>query len=173
MNELTPPVSELDHHRGSLDAPTVLVQFGDYECPDCAAVHPIVLQLLAEAGDQLCFVYRHFPLSNIHHKAAQAGEAAEAAGAQGRFWDMHDTLYDNSPALDLPDLVSYARELGLDADRFRDAVRTHLYIPRVQLGIESGLETGVQGTPTFFINGTHYRGSYDAESMLEALKVAR
>jgi protein-disulfide isomerase len=173
MNELSPPVSELDHHRGSLDAPVVLVEFGDYECPHCAAVHPVIQQLQAEAGAELCFVYRHFPLVEIHRLAQTAAEAAEAAGGQGRFWDLHDKLYENSPALDLPQLIQYAREIGLEVNRFRDEVRTHVYLPRVQIGIESGLETGVHGTPTFFINGVQYRGSYDLETMLQALKVAR
>jgi len=173
MNELTPPVTELDHHRGPLDAPTILVEFGDYECPDSAAVNPVVQQLLAEGGDQLCFVYRHFPLTDIHRRAGAAAEAAEAADTQGRFWEMHDLLYENSPALELQDLLSYARELGLDEDRFRGEVRAHLYLSRVHLNIENALQTGVTGTPTFFINGVHYRGSYDVESMLEALKVAR
>jgi protein-disulfide isomerase len=171
MNELTPPVSELDHHRGPLDAPSVLVQFGDYECPDSAAVHPLIQQLIAEAGDQICFVYRHFPLSDIHRNAEPAAEAVEAAHTQGRFWEMHDALYENSPALELPDLLSYARDLDLDEDRVRAEIRSHLYLARVQLNIESGLQTGVHATPTFFINGVHYRGSYDVESMLEALKV--
>ena len=172
MNELTPPVSELDHHRGALDAPAILVEFGDYECPDTAAVHPVVQQLLAQAGDQLCFVYRHFPLKDKHRNAEQAAEAAEAADAQGRFWEMHDMLFENSPALDLPDLVRYFREFGLDDDRFYGEVRARLYLSRVQLNIESGLQTGVTGTPTFFINGVHYRGNHDLESMLEAVKVA-
>ena len=173
MNELTPPVTELDHHRGPLDAPTVLVEFGDYECPDSASVYPVVEQLLAEAGDQLCFVYRHFPLTDIHRRAEAAAEAAEAAAAQGRFWEMHDALYENSPALELQDILSYARELDLEQDRFRGEVRARLYLSRVQLNVESGLQTGVKGTPTFFINGVHYRGGYDVESMLEALKLAR
>jgi protein-disulfide isomerase len=173
MNELTPPVTELDHRRGSLDAPSILVEFGDYECPDTAAVHPVVEQLLAEAGDQLCFVYRHFPLKDIHRNAELAAEAAEAAASQGRFWEMHDALLENSPALDMADLVSYSRDLDLDEGRFRAELRAHLYVSRVQLHIESGLQTGVKGTPTFFINGVHYRGSYDIESMLEALKLAR
>jgi protein-disulfide isomerase len=173
MNELTPPVSELDHHRGPLDAPTILVEFGDYECPDTAAVHPVIEELLAEAGDQLCFVYRHFPLTDKHRNAQPAAEAAEAADMQGHFWEMHDALLENSPALEFPDLVAYARELGLEEERFRAEVRSHSCLSRVQLNIENGLRTGVTGTPTFFINGVHYRGSYDLESMLEALKLAR
>src|SRR4051794_22542269 len=167
MSQLIPRVSELDHHQGPLDAPSVLVEFGDYECPHCAAVHPIIQQLLAEARDQLCFVYRHFPLTEIHPHAEQAAEAAEAAAAQGRFVDMHNALYENSPALDLPDLVNYARQVGLDADRFRVELRGRLYISRVQPNIESGLQSGVNGTPTFFVNGVRYRGSYDLDSLLE------
>jgi protein-disulfide isomerase len=172
MNELTPPVSELDHHRGSLDAPVILVEFGDYECPDTVAAHPIVQQLLAEAGDQICFVYRHFPLQDKHRLAEPAAEAAEAADSQGRFWEMHDALLENSPALDLADLARYFQEFGLDDDRFYGEVRSHLYFSRVQLNIESGFQTGVTGTPAFFINGVHYRGNHDLESMLEAVKVA-
>jgi len=173
-SELIPPVSEgRDHILGDNRAAIELVEFGDYECPHCAAVHPVIQQLQAEASDELCFVYRHFPLVEIHRLAQTAAEAAEAAAGQGRFWDLHDKLYENSPALDLPQLIQYAREIGLEVNRFRDEVRTHVYLPRVQIGIESGLETGVHGTPTFFINGVQYRGSYDLETMLEALKVAR
>ncbi len=173
MKELTPPVSGLDHYRGSLDAPAVLVQFGDYECPDSAAVHSVVQQLLEEAGDQFCFVYRHFPLTQIHRRAEPAAEAVEAAHSQDRFWEMHNLLYENSPALTDEHLMEYARELGLQMDRFRSEVRSHLYMPRVQIDIESGLQTGVHATPTFFINGLHYTGSYDVDSMLEALKVGK
>src|SRR5581483_12044645 len=117
MNDLTPPVSPLDHYRGSFDAPTTLLEFGDYECPHCAAVNPVIQRLLAEVGDQLCFVYRHFPLTDIHRNAQIAAEAADAADTQGRFWDMHDLLYENSPSLELSDLVRYARQLGLDGER--------------------------------------------------------
>jgi formate-nitrite transporter family protein len=173
MNQLTPPVAELDHRRGSLDAPSVLVQFGDYECPSCKAVYPIIKQLLAEAGDQLCFVYRHFPLTDIHRHAELAAEAAEAAEVQRRFWDMHDLLYENSPALTMSDLLNYARELDLEVDRIRLEVRSHLFLSRVLENVGSGLQSGVKGTPTFFINGAPYDGGHDLESLLDAIRVAR
>jgi protein-disulfide isomerase len=173
MNELTSAVGPHDHFQGSFDAPSVLVQYGDYECPDSKAAYAIVKQIQAELGHDLCFVYRHFPLVDIHPYAEPAAEAAEAAHSQGRFWEMHDTLYLYSPGLELTNIVGYAEELDLEAAQIRREVRSHLYLPRVQKDVESGIRSGVHGTPTFFINGVRYQGENDLESLLDALRVRR
>ena len=172
MSTLRPPVSDRDHIQGPFDAELVLVEFGDYECPHCKAAYPVVKTIQAELGDQLCFAYRHFPLVEIHPYAEPAAEAAEAAGAQGSFWRMHDALYQNSPDLTVDDLLSYAQDVGLELDRFVQDLRTRRHLQRVQENMESGLRSGVHGTPTFFINGVRHAGGYDLPSLVEALRVA-
>jgi protein-disulfide isomerase len=173
MNILTPPVSADDHMQGRPDAALVLVEFGDYECPHCKAAYPVVKALQAELEDQLCFVYRHFPLMEIHPHALAAAEAAEFAGAHGRFWPIHDMLFQNSPDLTYEDLATYVASVDLDIQQFAHSLRTRRYLPRVQEHIESGLSSGVRGTPTFFINGIRHQGGYDLASLLEALRVAQ
>lgn len=173
MSRLRVPVSERDHVRGSpSDAALVLVEYGDYECPYCAAAQPTVESLGAVLGDQLCTVFRHFPLSQIHPHAVRAAEAAEAAGAQGAFWPMHELLFERQAMLDDASLVGYADELALDLERFASDLRTGVHEPRVREDFMGGVRSGVNGTPTFFINGTRYDGSYDAQSMLAALEEA-
>ncbi|MCU1235982.1 MAG: oxidoreductase [Candidatus Solibacter sp.] len=173
MSKLTPPISKRDHYQGSLDAPVIMVEYGDYECPHCKAAYPNVKVIQTEFGDELCFVYRHFPLVEIHPQAEPAAEAAEVAGAQGHFWDMHDMLFENSPALEPPHLLTYAAHIGLDIPRFVRELRGHIYVSRVQEDIESGMLSGVSGTPTFFINGIRHEGSYDLASLVQALNVAQ
>jgi protein-disulfide isomerase len=173
MSRLEPPVNPQDHMQGPPDAELVLVEFGDYECPHCKAVYPVVKAIQAELGQQLCFVYRHFPLVEIHPHALLAAEAAEEAGAQGRFWRMHDTLFRNSPALSLEDLVAYAEDIELDSEQFVESLQTRRHLPRVQENVQSGLISGVRGTPTFFINGVRHQGGYDPASLLEVLRVAQ
>jgi protein-disulfide isomerase len=173
MSELTPPVNEHDHMQGHLDAEYVLVEYGDFECPHCAAAYPVVKALQAGLGERLCFVYRHFPLIQIHPHAEQAAEAAEAAGAQNHFWKMHDTLFENSPELDYPHLMAYAQMTGLDVARFAQDLINRRYLLRVREDMNSGVRSGVKGTPTFFINGVCHRGGYDLESLMEALQVAQ
>lgn len=173
MIELIPPANERDHHLGALDAPNVLVHYGDYECPDSTAAYPVIQELRKELGAGLCYIYRHFPLVHIHRHAEGAAEAAEAAHAQGRFWDMHDVLYANSPDLSSSAIVHYAREIGLDADRLARDLRRRLHAPHVRAGIESGRQSGVKGTPTFFINGVRHHGAADLHSLRDAVKIAR
>jgi protein-disulfide isomerase len=173
MSRLTVPLSDRDHIQGSLDAEVELVEYGDYECPHCTAAFPVVKQIQAEFGDDLCFAYRHFPLVEIHQYAEPAAEAAEAAGAQRRFWQMHDLLFENSPELDGAHLLMFANTLRLDTDRFIRDVAGHGYLPRIREDIESGVASGVRGTPTFFINGVRHQGGYDLETMREALQLAR
>ena len=171
--ELTPPVSERDHVHGRADAPVTLVEYGDYECPHCARAHPIVERVRARLGDRLRFVFRNFPLGEIHPHAVHAAEAAEAAGALGKFWPMHDTIYEHaqsSPhALDDAALVRYAGTVGVDAESVREALDYAVYEDRVRADFMSGVRSGVNGTPTFFINGTRHDGPWDEESLLEAL----
>ena len=173
MSKLRRPVTDQDHMQGPPDAALVLVEFGDYECPHCKAAYPVVKTVQAELGHQLCFVYRHFPLVEIHPYAVVAAEAAEAAGAQGRFWQMHYRLFQNSPELTFEDVLTYAADIDLNLQQFVQSLRTRRHLPRVQENVESGLSSGVRGTPTFFINGVRHKGGYDLASLLEALRVAQ
>ncbi len=173
MNILLPPVNYRDHIQGPPDAALVLVEFGDYECPHCKAAYAVVKAIQRELEDKLCFVYRHFPLVEIHPHAMMAAEAAEAAGAQGRFWQMHNLLFRNSPALAAEDLQSYAADIGLDVRQFVESVRARRHLPRVEQDVESAVSSGARGTPTFFINGVRHEGGYDLPGLREALHVAQ
>ena len=168
--ELTMPLSpDRDHVRGPVDAAAELVEYGDYECPYCAAAHPVVEGLLADAGDTIRFAFRHFPLSTVHPHAERAAEAAEAAGAQGRFWPMHDLLFANQHRLGDRDLLTYARALDLDVDRFASELSTGVHLGRVREDLMTGVRSGVNGTPTFFTNGVRHDGPHDARSLAMAL----
>jgi Na+/H+ antiporter NhaA len=172
--DLDDPVDpEVDHVRGPADAPVTLVEYGDYECPYCGQAEPIVRELLAEFEDDLRYVYRNLPLSDVHPHAQLAAEAAEAAGAQGRFWDMHDLLFANRERLEPPDLREYARQLQLDVERFAHKLHRRYYAPRVQRDVESADRSGVAGTPTFFVNGRRHHGAYDEGSLAAAVREAR
>jgi protein-disulfide isomerase len=170
--KLVTPVSARDHVQGPADAPVTLVEFGDFECPYCAAAHVIVKKVQEIMDDQLRFVFRHFPLTQIHPHAEPAAEASEAAGAQGQFWEMHDLLYENQPLLDPPHLVAYAEELGLEIERFVRELETGIYRERVREDFLSGVRSGVNGTPAFFINGLRYDGSWDIAPLVEALEAS-
>jgi protein-disulfide isomerase len=170
MNRLSPPVSDADHRLGGDDAPVTLVEYGDYECPHCGAAHPVVLSLIRAMGPRLRFVYRHFPLSEIHPHAEHAAESAEAAGAQAHFWEMHDTIFENQEALEDDDLLRYARTVGCDAKRVARELAGHLHANRVRADFLSGVRSGVNGTPTFFVNGVRYDGPRDVASMLHVLE---
>jgi len=166
---LTVPVGPRDHTSGPENAPLTLVEYGDFQCPHCRNAFPIVKKVQQQLGARLRFVFRNFPLSQIHPEAEHAAEAAEAAGAQGAFWQMHDRLFERQFALDDDSLVEYAQELGLDADRLRGELDAGTYRAKVRDDFMSGVKSGVNGTPTFFINGTRYDGSYDLGSLLEAI----
>lgn len=171
--ELTLPVNEdRDHTQGSAGAPVTLVEYGDYECPFCGAAYPIVKQLQARAGERLRFVFRNFPITTSHPHAEQAAEAAEAADAQGRFWEMHDQLYEHQQHLETEDLVGYASDLGLDVERFADELTRHIYAARVRDDFMSGVRSGVNGTPTFYLNGARYDDSYELEALSAAVERA-
>ena len=167
---LTLPVSEdRDHSQGPADAPVTLVEYGDYECPYCGAAYPIVKEVQSRLGDGLRFVFRNFPITTSHPHAEQAAEAAETAAAQGKFWEMHDVLYENQRNLRDADLRGYAEALGLDVERFDNEVAEHVHAPRVREDFMSGVRSGVNGTPTFFINGHRHDDSYDLDTLLAAL----
>jgi len=170
---LTLPVSARDHVRGSERAAVTLVEYGDYECPHCGRAYPIVKRLQERVGAGLRFVFRNFPLRESHPHAEHAAEAAEAAGAQGKFWEMHDRLFERQFALEDRDLAEYATELGLDARRLEADLAAGRYAGRVREDFRSGVTSGVNGTPTFFINGTRHDGAWDFEPLLAALEEAR
>jgi len=171
--ELTLPVSaDRDHIQGPLDAPLTLLEYGDYQCPYCGAAYPIVKEVQAQLEERLRFVFRNFPITTSHPRAEQAAEAAEAAGTQGKFWEMHDTLYENQDSLGDDDLHAYAEQLGLDVARFDADLAEHVHADRVREDFMSGVRSGVNGTPTFYVNGIRHDGSYELESLLAALEAA-
>ena len=172
-SRLTLPVSPArDHIRNGLNAPLTLLEYGDYECPFCAAAHQVVKTIEAQAGGALRFVFRHFPMTAVHPHAELAAETAEAAAAQGRFWEMHDMLYSNQQELEGPDLLAYARAIGLDVTRFSSEVAAHVHLPKVSEDFMSGVRSGVNGTPTFYINGIRHDGGWDYSSLAVALQQA-
>jgi protein-disulfide isomerase len=162
-----------DHVRGPDDAPVTLVEYGDLECPYCGQAEGVIRELLASYGDDVRYVWRHLPLNDVHPHAQVAAEASEAAAAQGKFWEMYDTLLNRQDALTPRDLVRYASELGLDVERFREELRRREYASRVSEDVASADESGVSGTPTFFINGRRHYGVYDIETLSEAVEAAK
>ena len=164
------PVSEgRDHVRGAPTAAVTLVEYGDFECPHCRAAHVVLDNLFGQLGDRFRLVFRHFPLTQIHPHAERAAEAAEAAAVQRRFWDMHDLLFDRQDALGDEDLVAYAAELGLDVERFGLELVQGSHRSRVREDFLGGVRSGVNGTPTFFINGRRHDGSWDEDSLAAAI----
>ena len=163
------PLPDRDHTQGPSNAPITLLEYGDYECPYCGEAYPVVKAIQKRLGNRLCFAFRNFPLVNSHPHAQHAAEAAEAAGAQGHFWEMHDILYENQDALEDEDLDEYASIVGLDAERLLKEMRAGAHTARVRQDFRSGARLGVNGTPSFFINGVRYDGSYDVEDLLAAL----
>ena len=171
--DLTSPVDpERDHIRGPGDAPVTLVEYGDFECPYCGQAEPVVRELLADFGD-VRYVWRHLPLNDVHSHAQLAAEASEAAAAEGKFWEMYDLLLTRQDALGVRDLVGYAGELGLDLERFRDALRKQKFAGRVAEDVDSADLSGVSGTPTFFINGRRHYGAYDIATLSAEVRAAR
>ena len=170
--QLTPDVGPDDHVRGHADAPVTLVEYGDFQCPYCGAAYPMIKELERRAGKMLRVVFRNFPLSTIHPNAEGAAEAAEAAGAQGKFWEMHDALFEHQQQLGASALAGYAELAGLDVERFRSELDSGAWRGRVRENFRSGVMSGVNGTPTFFINGRRHDGDYSIEALLEAVKQA-
>jgi protein-disulfide isomerase len=168
---LAMPVSDQrDHILGPSDAPVTLLEYGDFECPHCGQAHYILQDLMSRMRDRVRLAFRNFPLTQIHPHAAEAAEAAEAAGAQRQFWEMHDLLFENQDALDEENIIGYAQGLGLDLQRFQLELMQRAHAPRVRQDFLSGVRSGVNGTPTFFINGRRHDGPWDLQSLAVAIE---
>jgi protein-disulfide isomerase len=165
------PIRPSDHVQGAAGAPHTLVEYGDYECPNCGRLFVILRDLQREIPSKLRVVFRHYPLSGIHPHAQQAAEAAEAAGAQGKFWEMHTLLFERQNALQTKDLIRYAGELDLDVERFRNELKHQTYRDRVRADFIAGVQNGVYGTPGLFLNGARYDGDWDREALLKLLTI--
>ena len=163
------PVAKRDHVQGPIEAPMSLLEYGDYQCPYCGEAYPIIKAVQERLGDKLCFAFRNFPLVNSHPYAEHAAEAAEAAAAQGKFWPMHDLLFEHQDALDDESLAEYAGSLGLDARRLMAEVLADAHAARIRDDLKSGARGGVNGTPTFFVNGLLFDGEPDVEALVAAL----
>jgi protein-disulfide isomerase len=169
---LTSPVGERDHAQGPADALVTLVEYGDYECPYCRAAVPIVRELQGLLGDQLRYVFRHFPITRSHTHAQHAAEAAEGAAAQGRFFEMHAALFEHQEALQDDDLVRYAADLDIAPAGIRRELRAHTHAARVREDLESGLSSGARGTPTFYLDEIRYDGIVGVRQFLAAIQDA-
>jgi len=172
MSHLKPDVGPTDHAQGPLDAGLVLVEYGDFECPYCGEAYPELKAVQAAMGDELCFVFRHFPLAEAHPHAEHAAELTEAADTAGRFWEMHDRLYEHQSELDDRSLAGHAQALGLAPELFQ-TVLDEQYAGRVRHDFVTGVRSGVNGTPCLFINGERYDGPRDADSLIELLRAMR
>jgi protein-disulfide isomerase len=166
---LAEPVGTNDHMQRPVTASVTLVEYGDYECPACGEAYPILKEIKRRMGDRLCFVFRNFPLRELHRRALAAAVAAEAAGAQGRFWEMHDILYENQPRLDAQAIREYADTLRLNMERFMKDASSETCVARVTHDFQTGLMSGVNGTPSLFINGERFDGARGLESLLDAI----
>ena len=172
--DLAAPVDlERDHVRGSEDAPVTLVEYGDFECPNCGQAEPVVRELLNEFGQDLRYVFRHLPLADVHPRAQLAAEAAEAADDQNAFWPMHDLLFEHQDALEPKYLISYAEQLGLDVERFTEQLQRTEHAGRIASDVDDADMSGVSGTPTFFVNGLRHQGAYDIETLTAAVRAAQ
>ena len=161
-----------DHWRGTFNASVTVIGYGDFECPNCKQAEPAVALLLKRFEDRICFVYRHFPLEEVHLHALIAAEAAEAASDQGRFWEMHDLIFERQPLLQLPHLREIATDMGLDIRRFSDALGRHVHVRRIREDREDGRRAGVRGTPAFFVNGTLCDVSFGMQGLVRAVEKA-
>jgi protein-disulfide isomerase len=165
-------VDNRDHVLGPGDAPVTLVEYGDYQCPYCASAHPVVQELLHRRTDLIRFAYRHFPLINIHPCAEPAAEAAEAAGARGRFWPVHDWLFANQGRLSPATLIAALSDMGLDGGAIARELRGHEFLDKVRSDFVGGVRSGVDGTPAFFINGMRYQGGRSLPELMTAVDTA-
>ncbi len=171
MATLKTPINKSDHIRGPNTAAITLVEYGDYQCPHCGMAHPIVNQVQAYFRDSLRFVFRHFPLTEVHPIAGIAAESAEFAGAAGLFWEMHDALFENQSILSIPTIFMIADQLRLPEGLLRNALETGQYRSKVRSDFIGGVRSGVNGTPTFFINGARHDGPYDFASLVSAIQL--
>ena len=172
MLDLSVPVAPIDHALGAPNAAVTLVEYGDFECPNCKQAAPVVKHLLARFAGRIRLVYRHFPLEGVHPHALHAALAAEAAGAQHKFWQMHDLLFDNQSHLKARQLRGYAQRLELDMTRYDADMLDEIYLQRIREHIESGEQSGVRATPTFFINGVIHDVSFGTQSLATGIELA-
>ena len=168
--DLSVPPNAVDHSIGPPDARVTVVEYGDFECPNCKQARPAVKLMLDRHAGRVRFIFRHFPLEEVHPHALNAAEAAESAGAQGKFWPMHDLLFENQAHLKPNQLVGYAEQLGLEASRYKSEMSDHIYLQRVREHMQSGRESGVRATPTFFINGRIHDVSFGIRSLFEGVQ---
>jgi protein-disulfide isomerase len=169
-HSLKPPFNDKDHYQGDIHAPLELVEYGDYQCPHCGRAYPIIKKIQSRLGKELKFVFRNFPLNEAHPQAFVAAIAAEAAGLQNAYWEMHDFIFEHQSELERLPFDDFASSLGLDAARLVKDLQDPALSKRVEADFESGLRSGVNGTPTFFINGRRYDESWDEESLIAQLK---
>jgi protein-disulfide isomerase len=169
---LREPVGEKDHVEGPAGVRVTLLEYGDYQCPYCGEAYPIVKKIQEKYSDSLRFVFRNFPLTQVHPFAETGAEIAEAAAAQGKFWEMHDFLYENQQHLSSVEyFLQYAEtKLGLDAKKMREEISNHVYLPRIRQDFSTGVRSGVNGTPTFFINDFRHNGDYEFDTLAEAIE---
>jgi protein-disulfide isomerase len=170
MSTLMVPVTELDHIQGSAHAPVTLVEYGDYECPHCGLAYPVVKHLQKHFGKKLRFVFRNFPLREAHANAETAAEAAEFAGVNDCFWEMHDGIFENQEAIGLSLLFELAEGIGLSVSELNKALETNQFEPRVHDDFRGGVRSGVNGTPTFFVNGVRHDGPFELEALVQAIE---
>lgn len=170
MKQLTISINSNDHILGNPNATIELVEYGDYECPFCGRAYPIVKEIKRKLDGDIKFVFRNFPLAKIHPHAFMAAVATEAASLQGKFWEMHDIIFENQKTLDVDHIINFAGLLGLDTDRFKDDIQDRHMIEKVEKDFEGGLRSGVNRTPTFFINGERFEGDWSTGELLEYLK---
>jgi protein-disulfide isomerase len=170
MSKLKPPVNAKDHFQGEENAPIELVEYGDYQCPHCGHAHPIIKKIQKKLGEKLKFVFRNFPLAEVHPDATHAAIAAEVASAQDKFWKMHDIIFENQSRLDDVHLVRYAENAGMDVSKFETDFEKPEFAEKVESDFESGIRSGVNGTPSFFVNGEKYSGDWEEQHFLSYLE---
>ena len=170
--DLTVPVAATDHVLGPEHAPVTVVEYGDFECPNCKQAAPAVKLLMQRFPERVRFVYRHFPLESLHPHALQAAEAAECAGEQGQFWQMHDLLFANQEHLKLPQLRAYGERLQLDMARFDSELRDQVYLQRIREHIDGGLRSRLKSTPGFFVNGIIVDVSFGLHALVDSTAAA-
>lgn len=172
MSRLRVPVTQHDHIRGETSAPVVVVEYGDYQCPFCGAAQPVIEQILSHYGDRLCLVYRHFPLVEVHPFAEPAAEAAEFAASRGVFWQMHEALFANQQQMSISLLITLAAALKLPPVALRDSLAAHTFAGKIQTDFIGGVRSGVNGTPTFFVNGVRHGSPYGVATLSAAIDQA-
>ena len=171
MTVLKPSVSKLDHFQGNSEDPITLVEYGDYQCTSCGRAYLIIKKIQKQMGENLKFVFRNFPLENIHPKAIPAAIAAEAAAKQDKFWEMHDIIFENQVNLHENSFKNFAEQLGLEMAQFNKDIENEDVLQKIESDFEGGVKSGVNGTPAFFINGIHYNGSWEYTNLLEVLQL--